>query len=809
MSDSLWSIAVRTVGGKHAGQDDREDFSVTVSPDDDLACLHHQIEHVTGLKASQQRLIYRGRLISGGGRDDDDDEAIESSTETNEPKVIRSIPGLCDGQTIHLVPKRDETDRESTTESGNGQNASSDEDNNDSSSDSVGRSLLATLLGLGSLEEDDSDETSSPSSRRLRAARNRRRASHRLTVADTVAPDPGTMEPIRQGLMTLHTMLETTQTEQPWDANRQWYRGQWVDCRDTVNQWLEATVIDIAHPDDILPERTLTGEHRRATYPTTDDAVSANDYEGRRNLLLEPDGEGGVCERHNNPGVHLLLIHYNGWPHRWDEWMRSDSERLRPFRTRTRHNPSSGALPAPQAVFDGAPSTNIKEEDDEGDRAALLPELGRTMTSVNDLLQDVVTSSRGGEQTSNSPGPSSDLPWLTDADDFPSAWSTTENEPRYNRRQLEALAPLLDRLGRALTDAAPHVASFATTLPVDDEASPAISRTDPENNVVIAGEPIEDSAPVEEETTTSSSGGGFFSLLSRESRARTSSASRENDNSTRRDESEREVPEPIDPDYVDFVNGTVNTTRGEARSGRRGGSEDGASLLGAYLALSSLASEAESSNSNGSGGGAGLLGRLLRERGNNDNNNDGGGPAIDIHIHAIVTGPGIGPGAAMGMAMMPGGPPPPPPLVNTTTAPTTNNGPRGLFSSRRGGNAAESQRATTATTEDDDMGIFADLYSENPSPLDPNNSSESNDTGTDGLPASPGRSLLDQDVGNEGSSPSRSAHGPLQSGRETPSRPTGFSTRRSPRRRSSIGRVFRSVLGQSRHRTSSHDSDSD
>jgi len=802
MEESSWSIAVKTVGGKHVGQDDREDFSVTVSPDDDLACLHHQIEHVTGLKASQQRLIYRGRLINSGCAKED-----ETETEKKEPKV-RDVVGLCDGQTIHLVPKRDEADGETTND--DGQNLLSDADSNNASSDSVGRSLLATLLGLGSLEEEDatSDDPDSPSLRRLRSSRGRRRASHRLTHADIVVPDPGTMEPVRQGLMTLHTMLDTAQTDQPWEASRQWYRGQWVDCRDTVNQWLEATVVDIAHPDDILPERTLsTRTRRRTTQPATDDAVSANDYEGRRNLLLEPDGEGGMRERHNNHGVHLLLVHYQGWPHRWDEWIRSDSERLRPFRTRTRHNPSSGALPTPQSVFDGAPSTNIKEEDEEGDRAALLPELSRAMASVNDILQGVVTSSSrddAAEQATNGPRPNSDLPWLTDVDDFSSTWSP-ENEPRYNRRQLEALVPLLDRLGRALTDAAPHVASFAATLPrEDDESSPAMSTTDPENNVVIVGETCEDPAPVEEERPT---GSGFFSLLSRDSRARSSLLARENESSLL-DDSVREEPEPpIDPDFVDFVNGTVNTTRGETRTGRRGASDDGASLLGAYLALSSLASEGDSNNNTGGGSGSGMLGRLLRGN-NNDNNDGGGGPAIDIHIHAIVTGPGIGPGA-LGMTMMPGLPPPPPMNTNTTT-PSTSSGPRGLFSSMRGGGASESQRITLAPADEDDMGIFADLYSENPTPLDPTNNTTADVAEDSGRTSSATRTRREEE--SENTSASISVHGRARPVREPPSRRSSFSSQRSgqsPRRRSSFRRVFRGVLGQSRRRTSAHDSDSE
>jgi hypothetical protein len=60
--------------------------------------------------------------------------------------------------------------------------------------------------------------------------------------------------------------------------------GQWVDCLDTVDQWLEAQVISL---------------------PNT-----------------------------NNPNK--VLIHYNGWGNRWDEWIQMTSERLRPFRFNTR-----------------------------------------------------------------------------------------------------------------------------------------------------------------------------------------------------------------------------------------------------------------------------------------------------------------------------------------------------------------------------------------------------------------------------------------------------------------------------------------
>lgn len=442
------------------------------------------------------------------------DTAQESQQPLQPPQTrrrIRDVSGLCDGHTIHLVPRP--LPNASATSPSNGGSRSANiggilsgftgdgggdgaggSGNVTSLSGADGMSLLAALLGLsgsgGSIGGGGSDslaglaglglgvvdeETGGASAslgltggrggllglgsdaagraaggirgtaareselfprlaplggtRRIlrRNNRNRARSRARLTEADIRVPDPGTVEPVRQGLMTLHTLLgnalvpqehrvqntveraqeskedseeeekmeaaadsatedlvplnnETsifpqaaanitrhlstpTTVRSPLESHRQWYRGQWLDALDTVNQWLEATVVDIVLPSDILPHYTMSTEtssrpsdsltpRRRFRRRTPDAVVSANDLEGRRRLLLEPrpesedgteDGNSsglmdeGFRERDDNEGVQLLLIHYNGWPHRWDEWIRSDSERIRPFRTRTRH----------------------------------------------------------------------------------------------------------------------------------------------------------------------------------------------------------------------------------------------------------------------------------------------------------------------------------------------------------------------------------------------------------------------------------------------------------------------------------------
>jgi hypothetical protein len=420
-----WCISIKTVGGGFDDDYDGESnavtnnstisssgerlFRVKVSPEDGVASLYQEIEVATGVKQSQQRLIYRGRIINDhpplndheegnsllAPKDLNNDAAVGTSTNStvvattssssintiktlNDPRrrKIKDIAGLCDGQTIHLVKKRENSSDSSSsppssTASSNDQSSTLALDAtaadllNGSNSSGVGNgggAFLAALLGLGNLSEDGLESngsgtasentnvttpstTPSTTSSWRSSRRNRRRLPYRLSAADLEVPDPGSMEPVRQGLMTLHTLLPHSQLHReigtsPLEANREWFRGQWLDCRDTVNQWLEATVVEILRPQDVLPldavaaaPRSTTPSSTQRRQPTVDadPAVSASDLEGRQRLLLEPCQPGDPLElsgdmvgyrpRSNNNGVQLLLIHYNGWPHRWDEWM--------------------------------------------------------------------------------------------------------------------------------------------------------------------------------------------------------------------------------------------------------------------------------------------------------------------------------------------------------------------------------------------------------------------------------------------------------------------------------------------------------
>ena len=59
------------------------------------------------------------------------------------------------------------------------------------------------------------------------------------------------------------------------------YKGMWIDVKDTIDQWLEAEVLDV-------------------------------DKNNKR-----------------------ILVHYNGWGSRWDEWLSMNSDRISIFRSKT------------------------------------------------------------------------------------------------------------------------------------------------------------------------------------------------------------------------------------------------------------------------------------------------------------------------------------------------------------------------------------------------------------------------------------------------------------------------------------------
>jgi hypothetical protein len=449
-----------------------------------------------------------------------------------------------------------------------------------------------------------------------------------------------------------------------------------------------------------------------------------------------------------------------------------------------------------------------------------LPELQRVMASVNNMLLHAMgEKDHAVDMTVRAPSEDG-LPWISERQEEANSiildsidelgHPEVEQHP-YNRHDLEQLAPLLDRLGRALMDAAPHIASYASMLPVEDQPEPR-RRAPGECNVVIAGEWEMEELTDNEDNASSratSLGTGMFSLLD----GRTTNVVLPEMNTLLMnptldddDEPEDRMILANDPDNSDFASGMVNTFRGENRSrnvsqmspSTSNTNDDGVNLLGAYLAaasLGSLANDDEDTSPNATEDTSGIqgLGRLLRQR------ETGTGSGIDIHIHAFVTGFGVGAGSGFAVLGDPrngglfGGPP----------TPTRATGFAGLSSIHHRHHSAFAEfRAPVSAVNEEDMGIFSELYSENPSPIDLQSGV---------IPSARRHRAIrsfDHDDDNEfvsrlANSRSRAGLSPLlhhtASSSRMPRRASSVSIlgeSASPRRGSALSRIFRRALGR-------------
>jgi hypothetical protein len=134
-----------------------------------------------------------------------------------------------------------------------------------------------------------------------------------------------------QNLMNCRVKFEEQQILQnrvivPFDFNKMKYEvGQWVDVKDTIDQWLEAQVLQV---------------------------------------------------RNNQ-----AFVHYNGWGTRWDEWIDFNSPRIAPFKTYTTQSPTTIFLsPYPSVACDA----NVEPQPRSIDSFYYLE---KSVGSINDICK--------------------------------------------------------------------------------------------------------------------------------------------------------------------------------------------------------------------------------------------------------------------------------------------------------------------------------------------------------------------------------------------------------------------------------------
>jgi len=261
------------------------------------------------------------------------------------------------------------------------------------------------------------------------------------------------VEAMQQNLLTLQSLLDTRNRAPPegdqllgFDYSRRALtKGMWVDVKDTVDQWLEAQIIDV--------RTTATGN--------------------------------------------MVFVHYNGWPSRWDEWIDAQSARIQPLRAKTfqsisapMHSPypvvtpdPPEAIPAPQQdLNETATQTSrfIGQTKSMMERYYLLQTIMKHERAVERVqpMQDrlnmmqrsggvaeerkmAAAASRRCEEALYPPSDSSEA--VAGSEDFSDSMSIEEEEAQdwgqpaltteqeFNLLSVQ-MAPVLDRFGRLLSD---------------------------------------------------------------------------------------------------------------------------------------------------------------------------------------------------------------------------------------------------------------------------------------------------------------------------------------------------------------------
>jgi hypothetical protein len=181
---------------------DNTTFPIEVSEVDTVASLKQQIEYHTVVPLDRQRLIYRGRVL--------------------EDEVALRTYSIEDDHVVHLVlrPLKERVHE-------NGYQASQTQPS-------------------GTAPVNESRQIEPP--------------------APPAPPVPPSFEHIRQGFLTIRTVLSSIDTVPGFAAesaapstpsliqvpDKKFFVGQWLDVKDTVSQWLEATIMDINHANDMI-----------------------------------------------------------------------------------------------------------------------------------------------------------------------------------------------------------------------------------------------------------------------------------------------------------------------------------------------------------------------------------------------------------------------------------------------------------------------------------------------------------------------------------------------------------------------------
>lgn len=241
-------------------------YPMTISMGITIQTLKQKIFEKFGIDSNRQKIIFQGRVLCNN-------------------EIIRSCR-ITEGSVLHLLVKPLE-DNNSITNNNEGVY--------NSESDQGGRLNMEEMLN--SVIEIPI----------IRSRRRRRRPNTTFDISESI-------EAMHQNIVTINSVIssrvkfsdaEVFQTKciAPFDFSKfKFEKGQWLDAKDSIDQWIEAQVVHVQ----------------------------------------------------NNQAY----IHYNGWGTRWDEWIDFSSPRLAPFKTYSINTNPGGCYSSPYPAI--VPDANIE-----------------------------------------------------------------------------------------------------------------------------------------------------------------------------------------------------------------------------------------------------------------------------------------------------------------------------------------------------------------------------------------------------------------------------------------------------------------
>ncbi|CAD8142037.1 unnamed protein product [Paramecium octaurelia] len=230
------------------------------------------------------------------------------------------------------------------------------------------------------------------------------------------------LEGIRQNYQTIKQLLDSQVKPEelkqediqgeyvnPFDPKKRTFQvGQWIDVKDTIDQWLEAQV--------------------------------------------------QIVEQNR------IFIHYNGWGNRWDEWLDIQSPRIATFRTYTVGSANQDFL-SPHPVSD--PDCDVEKQ--EIDMHKFIFDVGHMMNQVTQLLIEFgrfENNKRIAEKQIQLQQQYQQMLMNKNKEINPeeNQFEMRKKEKELNEYEIKSsligsqLAPIFDRMGRMMTDLAPHLA---------------------------------------------------------------------------------------------------------------------------------------------------------------------------------------------------------------------------------------------------------------------------------------------------------------------------------------------------------------